>query len=187
MKTMKAKHKLTVVFLSIVGISILCIGIAYAIINLATPKSFYKNYGDFGAAYIPLVEPYKAVKIFKGVNSKYKENWQIDLIVSPDKKELYYYLYIPNVTEISVEKKVIMAYSPDSISLTDHAKSVGQKILYWFVIVPDKNIETGFETEEEFLNYIHTLGIEKPSWIEPDIAIQQLLKTGCLSWILDCK
>jgi hypothetical protein len=64
---------------------------------------------------------------------------------------------------------------------------VGQKVLYWFVIVPDKKIETGFEMEAEFLSYIQTYGIEQPQWIEPESTYEQFAETGCLEWIPDCK
>jgi len=160
-----------------------CLGVYSA--NEKDP--FYSNYGDFGAGYIPLVKPYKAVKLFGKTVDGNEHKWVIELIVPPDQKELYYYLYIYDVTKIAIENQVIMAYSPDSKTLTDHDKRVGQKVLYWFVVVPDQNIETGFETEEEFLAYIQTFGIENPSWMDPDIAHQQLLETRCLDWIPDCK
>src|SRR5690349_21139106 len=103
-------------------------GFAFVAANLMKPRSFYKNYGDFGAAYIPLVEPYKAIKLLGKQANGDEHKWAIDLLVSPEKKDTYYYLSIYDVTKIAVEKNVIMAYSPDSISLTNSDKSVGQKV-----------------------------------------------------------
>lgn len=161
--------------------------IIFSFLGLSWMESvpFYKNSGDIDSMRIPLIEPYKAVKL--NGSSGEKNGWSIDLIIPPEEKEIYYYTYLYDVTKVAVENNVIMAYSPDSISLTDDDKRVGQKVLYWFVIVPDQKIETGFETEEEFLTYIHTLGIESPSWIETNEAYRQFVKTRCLDWIPDCK
>lgn len=163
----------------------MCLASCQTIVKHSDP--FFKDDGGFDAAYIPLIKPYRVVKLLGGEAGRNEHKWVIDLIVPPDKKDLYYYLQIYDVTKIAVVDKVIIAYSPDSITLTDGDKRVGQEILYWFVIIPDQKIETGFETEEEFLAYIHILGIEKLSWIEPSVARQQLLKTGCLDWIPSCK
>ncbi len=185
----KNKKPINPVVVLIIGVVVLFIMLAGMGIFLTQGKgSFYENYRTYDAAYLPLIEPYKAVKIFGIIgNTNNKHEWGIDLIVPPDKKKLYYYLYIYDVTKIAVENKIIMAYSPDSISLSADDKHVGQKVLFWFVIVPDQNVETGFETEEEFLTYIHTLGIGSPLWVEPDVAYKQFLKTKCLDWTPNCK
>jgi len=58
---------------------------------------------------------------------------------------------------------------------------------HWFVLIPDKEIAKGFQTEAEFRQYIQTLGIQDPYWQTPDETYKQFKKTGCLEWIPDCK
>jgi hypothetical protein len=54
------------------------------------------------------------------------------------------------------------------------------------VIIPEKEIAEGFHTEDEFRQYIQTLGIQNPNWQTPDEAYEQFTQTGCLEWIPDC-
>ena len=54
-------------------------------------------------------------------------------------------------------------------------------------MVPTKNITKGFHTEDEFRQYIQTLGIQDPDWQTPDAAFAKYAQTGCLDWIPDCK
>ena len=171
----------------IAAISILCVIGAATVTRLTTPPTFYKDDGGYDAAYIPLIEPYRVVKLLGGERAGIVHKWSIDLIVPASEKEIYYYSQIYDVTKIAVENRVVMAYSPYSEELTERERQIGQKILHWFVIIPDQKIEIGFETEEEFLGYLHTLGIENPTWIEPGVANQQFIWSGCLDWIPDCE
>lgn len=132
---------------------------------------------------IPLMKPYEMLKLNQQLEINRKLGWGIQLHVSPSEKELYYYSAIYDIQKFAIENGVIMVYAtyPQEVD-TD----VGQKVLYWFVIVPDKEIETGFDMEAEFLSYIQTYGIELPRWIEPERAYEQFYKTGCLDWIPTC-
>jgi hypothetical protein len=133
---------------------------------------------------IPLTKPYEILKIDYKKPGWWSLGWSINLHVSPSEKEVYYYQAIHDIRKFAIEDGVIMAYTtyPQEVDL-----DVGQKVLYWFVIVPDQKIETGFDTEDEFLSYIQTYGIQQPDWIEPDRAYEQFYETGCLDWIPDCK
>ncbi len=108
----------------------------------------------------------------------------MNLHVSPSEKEIYYYLAIHDIKKIAVEDEIILVYTNYQQEIDEN---IGQKNLNWFVIVPAQNIETGFDRESEFLNYIQTYGIQKPDWIEPDVAYKQFVKTRCLGWIPNCK
>jgi hypothetical protein len=68
-----------------------------------------------------------------------------------------------------------------------HVEQVGQKVLYWFVIIPQEKLEVGFDNEADFLKYIREYGIEEPTWEDPESIFQRFKDTGCLEWIPDCK
>ena len=164
---------ITFILALILGI-VACVGLTW-LENLP----FYKNSGDIDSMRIPLIEPYKAVRLNNG------NTWSVDLIIPPENKEIYYYLEISDVEKIAVENNLIMVYS--SYVSPSIVTSIGEKVLHWFVIIPSQNIETGFETEEEFLSYIHSFGVEQPVWIDIDEAYKQFIKTGCLYWIPNCR
>lgn len=138
---------------------------------------FYNNGSEWDHLRFPLIEPYYAIFISE------EYGWEIPFEVSPFDKEIYYYLSLHDVQEIAVENGVIMVYTPYEESVDE---SVGQKVLYWFVIVPNQNIETGFETEGELLDYIQQYDIDKPNWRDPDDILFEYDKTWNLGWIPDC-
>jgi hypothetical protein len=77
----KTKKPINPAVVLIIGIVVLFIMLAGMGIFLTQGKgSFYENYGAYDAAYIPLIEPYKAVKIFGTIeNTNNKHEWVIDL------------------------------------------------------------------------------------------------------------
>ena len=175
MKTLKSSRVFVVGGVCLI-VSLICV----SVVLLTARDPFYHNVGEWDTEYLPLIKPYKAVKFLKTAVDK--PNWKISSQAFDETEILYAQIY--DVRKIAVENNTIMAYSPDSFS--DSEKRAGIKILYWFVIVPDKKIETGFETEDEFLTYIHTFGIQQPKWVDPDVAFEQFFDTGCLDWIPDC-
>ena len=62
---------------------------------------------------------------------------------------------------------------------------IQENYYHWFVVIPEKKISEGFHTEDEFRQYIQTLGIQDPDWQTPDEAYEQFRRTGCLEWIPD--
>lgn len=142
---------------------------------------FYKKTGSWDGDYIPLIQPYKAIS-----SSDDPTSWRVDLHVGISETKGLYYFQITDVGKIAVENNIIMLYTSYSRTLTDEEKNLGLKVFHWFVIIPNQKIETGFETEKDFLTYVHTIGIEKPLWVEPDTAYEQFVKTKCLGWISGC-
>jgi hypothetical protein len=136
-----------------------------------TREPFYTDDGgldDYGR--FPLIKPYDATNV---------DVWSIDLHLPPSKKSLHF-SSIHDISKIAVGNNVIMAYSP-------FMAQVDERGLAWFVIVPDRSIETGFSNEADFLKSVHEFGIEKPTWLDPTAVFQVFTKTGCLEWIPDCK
>jgi len=148
---------------------------------------FYNNDGDYPYIQFPLIKPYYVYRM----NSE--SPWILNL-----KGHLwidignYAYNYdIEDVRKLAVKDRVIMAYSPYVDEKPFDNEQVNQSIrehyYHWFAVIPDKNVEVGFESESEFLSYIQKLGIQQPDWREPVDIFNDFEQTGCLSWIPDCK
>ena len=156
--------------------SILISGCALAVRQQNDP--FYIDNGAWDFPRIPLIKPY--YMIYTGDEF----GWQMPLLANPPSKGLYYYYKVDDIQKLDVENGVLMIYTPFNEPVD---ASKGQRILHWFAIVPDRNIEEGFDNEADFLNYIHIYNIQQPLWEEPASVIKQFGKTGCLDWIPDCK
>jgi hypothetical protein len=144
---------------------------------------FY-NVSDSDYAQLPLIDPIEARKL----NSS--SPWELDLanylwINLPNSQDVYAYSHVDELEKVSVGDGVIMAYSSYVDKQAD--AYIQDNYYHWFVMVPSKNITVGFHTEDEFLQYIQTLGVQDPVWQTPDKAYAKFEKTGCLDWIPDCK
>jgi hypothetical protein len=146
---------------------------------------FY-NYDDSMApgSRFPLINPIEVTR--KNPSSP----WVLELanylwVDLPNSQEVYAYSHVEELGKFSVRDDVIMAYS----SYVDRQADayIQNSYYHWFVTVPDKNITKGFPTEDEFDQYIQTLGIQNPEWQTPDEAFDKYFQTGCLDWIPDCK
>jgi hypothetical protein len=130
---------------------------------------FYTDDGGLDYGRFPLIKPYEVASV---------ENiWSIDLHATPSKTSLHF-ISLHDISQIAVENQVIMVYAP--------SMALDERKLSWFVLISDKNIETGFSTEAEFLNFVHSYGIENPDWLDPSSVFQTFVKTKCLKWIPDC-
>lgn len=176
------KRQQTIILLLIIAIGLCDFLILRSQKNI-NQAPFYTDLGG-DAMRIPLVKPYEIVKIDREKVGWWTLGWSMNLHVLPSEKEIYYYSAIHDIKKIAIEDEIILIYTNYQQEID---KDVGQKVLNWFVIVPAQNIETGFDREAEFLNYIQTYGIQKPNWIEPDVAYKQFVKTRCLEWIPNCK
>ncbi|GER79654.1 MAG: hypothetical protein D8M55_04825 [Chloroflexi bacterium] len=104
----------------------------------------------------------------------------------PNRQDNLVYCYaIEELEKFAVKDGVLMAYSAYVDKEAD--AYIQENYYHWFVLVPDKKIAEGFQTEDEFREYIQTLGIQDPSWQTPNEAFDKFIETGCLDWIPDCK
>jgi len=148
------------------------------------------NDSDFPRNHLPLINPIEATR------EKSDAPWRLELrnalwIELPksqeqEVREVYGYTSVEELEKFAVEEGVIMAYSP---YIDQQANPYIQDNYYhWFVMVPSQDITAGFHTEEEFRQYIQTLGIQEPNWQKPDEAFVKYVDMGgCLDWIPDCK
>jgi hypothetical protein len=145
---------------------------------------FYNiNHDDYPWIYLPLIKPIRADRQDDGSSL-----WRVFSIYGPwvdipNSHESYPYS-IEELEKFAVINGVIMAYS--AYVDTEVNAYVLKNYYHWFVIIPDKEIAEGFHTEDEFNQYIHTLGIQDPDWQTPDEAYEKFKQTGCLEWIPDC-
>jgi hypothetical protein len=141
---------------------------------------FYNDVGTWDSMNLPLIKPYYLIYISKDYG------WQMPLDGNVPESQYHYAIGdLLDIRKVAVVNSIIMVYTPDTPNVDE---SLGQKVLHWFVIVPNKeNLEIGFENEADFLEYIKTLGIDSPQWVEPDVAYKEYFRTGCFDWIPDCK
>ncbi|MBI1793412.1 MAG: hypothetical protein HYR70_04390 [Chloroflexi bacterium] len=150
--------------------------------------NFYQNYKDdeyAPAVRLPIIKPITATR------DRSSSPWDLGIgnttiwIQIPNSDAEYPYSSVVELEKFSVQNGVIMAYS----SYVDKQANayIQNNYYHWFVIVPGKNITKGFQAEDEFDQYIQTLGIQNPDWQTPDEAFDKYFQTGCLDWIPDCK
>ena len=145
---------------------------------------FYNfNDDDYPLIHLPLIKPIEAKR------QDGRTPWRVFLpygmfVSIPNNQEEYAY-DIEELEKFAVSNGVIMAYSAYVDKQAD--AYIQDNYYHWFVLIPDKEIAEGFHTEDEFREYIQTLGIQDPDWQTPDEAYEQFTQTGCLDWIPDCK
>lgn len=147
--------------------------------------SFYDVNSAMDRRRIPLVKPLYMLQLSS------PDDWSMSLrptiyITYPNSKEpekIYSHIY--DINKFAVVNGAILAFSPN---VDENADSyIQENYFHWFVLTPDQEITKGFQTEEEFTQYIHTLGIQDPDWLDPVKVYRQFNWTGCLDWIPDCE
>jgi len=142
---------------------------------------FYNDPGEFTYSRFPLVKPYEVDRMDG------ESPWVMMLFVglwAPPPNDTYLYGNVKDVRKLSFKNGVILAYSPYIDQQAD--ESIKEHYFHWFVVVPDKSIEVGFENESAFLEYIQQYGIQQPDWVQPNEIYKEFVRTGCLVWIPDC-
>jgi len=146
---------------------------------------FYDYSDDYApGARFPLIDPVQAIR------DSPSSPWELEVanynfVGMPNSREFYVYGNVSPLEKISVKNGAILAYSPYVDQQAD--TYVQNNYYHWFVIVLEKNITKGFHSEDEFDQYIQTLGIQNAEWQTPDAAFDKYFQTGCLDWIPDCK
>ena len=146
---------------------------------------FYDYSDDYApGARFPLIDPVQATQ------ERPSSPWNLGLadpiwIQIPNSDEDYGYSGVVEVEKFAVKNSVILAYS----SYVDKEADayIQNNYYHWFVTIPEKKITEGFQTKDEFNQYIQKLGIQNPEWQTPDAAFDKYFQTGCLDWIPDCK
>jgi hypothetical protein len=146
--------------------------------------NFYFNDNEYTGYRLPLIDPIQVTR------DRLSSPWNSGLgntiwIHVPNSDVDYGYSRVVELEKFAVKNGVIMAYSSYVDKQVDDY--IQNNFYHWFVMVPSKNITEGFHSEDEFDQYIQTLGIQNPKWQTPDEAYKKYEQTGCLDWIPDCK
>ncbi len=139
--------------------------------NNSYEEAFYKDYQGMDCLRFPLIAPYEIKEIDDN------DNWNLKLVRGFD-----HYLMISNVDKVAVTNGVILAHS-------EKASRFSSDIFtnkYWFVIIPSKNVEIGFENLAGFNSYLKEIKVNPVNWTTTSSAFNEFKKTGCLPWITGC-
>ncbi|PQL91142.1 hypothetical protein [Apibacter adventoris] len=137
---------------------------------------FYTENSGYDYIRFPLIKPYETISLNKG------EEWAIKSDFKPKTPAEIVKAY--GIQKINILlRKIIICYCEKYpiIGGEEFPKA-------WFIFIPEKNINKGFTTEQEFRAYLQTQGIQKEQieWNTPKELYEQFSKTYCLSWIPDC-
>lgn len=173
----------------LLSLSCVVIGLGYSPPERYADPFYNFDDGFNSSLYLPLIKPIDAVSLT--VNQAGESLWVVFLPLSlqvsiPDSQNnLVYYDAIEELEKFTVKNGVLMAYSAYVDKEAD--PYIQENYYHWFVLIPEEKIAEGFQTEEEFNNYIQKLGIQNLIWQTPNEAFDKFKKTGCLDWIPDCK
>jgi hypothetical protein len=169
----------------LLNVSCAVIGLGYSPPERYADPFYNINYDKYPWLYLPLIKPIEAVR------EAGDSIWRVSLLqvhrgsVPNSQNNLAYYYAIEELEKFAVKDGVLMAYS--AYVDTEAEAYIQDNYYHWFVLIPDKEIAAGFQTEDEFNQYIKTLGIQDPDWEKPHEAYDAFVETGCLEWIPDCK
>ncbi len=167
-------------FVSFIGLTIvvmlilfICFGfiqifdeVTKSIDDQPTGDDFFMSQGGWDYRRIALIEPYHAI------DSNNDRLWTIDL-----KTDSIRYQFSVGATELDViDNKYIVTYAPNSVLGGEQFDEV------WFIIIPEKDIEKGFTTEEKFLTYLKDTGIDHPNLTSVNELYKELGNKGYLKW-----
>lgn len=145
---------------------------------------FYNvNRDDYPLLHLPLINPVEAKRLDGRTPWRVFIHYGLGVSI-PNSQQVYLY-NIEELEKLAVQTGVIMAYS--AYVDKEAEPYIQENYFHWFVIIPEKEISEGFQTEDAFLEYIQSLGDLDIDWQTPDDAYEQFKQTGCLEWIPDCE
>lgn len=111
-------------------------------------EQFYKisHTGDLNV--LPLIKPYR---LFTPIPNKsvWHLDFQKEIKFEIKKSKKYLYESQVNVCHINIKNRIIYGHCMDQAYYPN----------YYFIIIPDKNIEKAFEFKEDWDNFLHERGV----------------------------
>src|SRR5256885_4935313 len=98
--------------------------------NKVEDKFSSEKYSSWDALRIPLIKPYEMLKL-NGSNE-----WSMNLVEIPAS--------VSNIKEINVLQNIIIIYSGETYCNNTKVQEA------WFIIIPSKHLEKGFEMKVDF-------------------------------------
>ena len=128
-----------------------------------TEDKFYTNKSSsWDASRIPLIKPYEMIKL-NGINE-----WDMNLVEVPGS--------VSNIKEINVIQNTIAIHAGETYCNNTKVQEA------WFVIIPEKHIEKGFEKKEDFDKYFSSLQINEPKLYNVDKISADYNKSRKIDW-----
>jgi hypothetical protein len=134
--------------------------------------AFYTDRGGGGTYLrIPLIKPYEAIKVSDN-------EWRIELQTT-----FLLELSIHNVQALNVIKNVIFIYAKGKeVSI----RGVQYKEA-WFVIIPHKQFEGGFDKREDFVKYLSSINLQEPNLYKVEEIYSKFNHNKKIDWQSDFK
>ena len=125
-------------------------------------KFYTTTTSSWDASRIPLLKPYEMLKL-NGT-----QEWTMNLFEIPSS--------VSNVEEINIYRNIILIHAGETYC--NYAK-VHEG---WFIIIPEKHIEKGFDKKEDFKKYLSSLKIENPRLYSIDKVLEKFKKNTKIDW-----
>lgn len=132
--------------------------------------SFYDRSGGWDYARIPLRKPYELMKL------KNNSVWSMNLHAMTLQSS------ISNITGVNVIDDVIIIHSSKNTFL--RGSEVPEA---WFVIIPGRGVEMGFDKEEGFNTYMSSMNVKEVKLHDPDVVYESFKKKWPINWQADFK
>lgn len=123
--------------------------------------NFYTDKGSWDASRIPLIKPYELLKL-NGT-----QEWIMNLEAPGS---------VTNIKEINVIKDIIVIHAGQTYCNNVEVPEA------WFVIVPDKHIEKGFDSKPNFNKYLRALGHNNEELQNVEKVFQIFNSQGKIDW-----
>jgi hypothetical protein len=107
--------------------------------NIGQDNFYTKSNVSWDASRLPLIKPYEAIKL-NGT-----DKWSINLQDIPGS--------ISNVKEINIIKNTIIIHAGETYCNNEKVQEA------WFIIIPEKHIENGFQQKIDFDKYLLSIKI----------------------------
>jgi hypothetical protein len=128
---------------------------------------FYTRSGGLDYARIPLKKPYELTEL------KNDSVWRMNLHAMNLQSS------ISNITGVNIIDGVIVIHSANCFLRGTEVPEA------WFVVIPEKRIEKGFDNEEEFTSYLTSINVKKGELHSPDNVNRSFIKKWPIDWTKD--
>lgn len=130
--------------------------------NNMEDEFYSKKNSSWDASRIPLIKPYEMLEL------NGSDEWIMNLVETPGS--------VSNIKEINVLQNVIFIHSGETYC---NNKKVQEA---WFIIIPEKHIERGFEKKEDYDKYLSSLQLNEPKLYNVEKASEDFNKRKGIDW-----
>jgi len=130
---------------------------------------FYTEVYTFDLQRMPLIKPYELITPRVSDSTTEVHSWHLKLF-QPQPKSYVHHL---NISHVNVSKNIIYGHGQDGRTNFPN---------YWFIIIPNKNLEKTFNKEEEWKSYLTSVEINSDMTVSVWILFEQFKNNSTLPW-----